>query len=194
MSLSIAILLAWFYNSISVLPPCRGDHIISHGFKGSATSTILCKKVIQFLKNRKPVVRIYIVRALHNPCTGIVWRPRDDRAANLRFSVEMLPKKLYVASARKLHGVRTFFVESFRRLRDDCTEIARFPCGSHHSPNQSLESSYKNHTITVYNCKHICSSPYYYIYVAWKIIDEVIARCPWQRKNRHYFQRVIELF
>ena len=37
-----------------------------------------------YFENRKSVARRHIVLALHNPCTCIFRRLRDDRAANAR--------------------------------------------------------------------------------------------------------------
>ena len=86
---------------------------------------------------------------MHDPRTGIVRRPRDDRAANASYH----PR---TTSARTPHGLRTSSVEILRRLSDDCTEIARFPCNLPAAsvricPDQSLNNSYKNRTIIVYN-------------------------------------------
>ena len=60
------------------------------------------------------------------------------------------------ASARKPHWLRTISIEILRRLRGDCTEIARFPYNPRAAsvwicPDQSPQSRYKNRTILVYN-------------------------------------------
>ena len=85
------------------------------------------KKLYNFLKRRYPVARRHIVRTVQNLHKSIVRRSYDDRAVNLRFSIEMLPKNRTVP-AQKPRGLRTISIESLRRLRDDHTKIARFPC------------------------------------------------------------------
>ena len=59
---------------------------------GVAASMICTQKVIHMFINRKPVACLHIVLALYVPRTGIYRSSRDDRAANVRFSVDFLSK------------------------------------------------------------------------------------------------------
>ena len=56
--------------------------------------------------------RTFIALAVHEPNQSIFWRPRDDHAANARYSVNSLQMNK----------------EILQRLCDDCTEIALLAC------------------------------------------------------------------
>ena len=82
-----------------------------------------CIKKNYTFKNRKLVARRHFVLALHDPRTGIFRRQHDDRAANARFSVNLLPKQI----VRKLwiHGIFVRPSNCNRKV------AARCPCSTH---------------------------------------------------------------